>query len=170
MRVDVNRRKIVDQSTFRKVNLNYRMSPLKESVSHTSLGTANAEDDWGSQNEDVDGDCEEGDNEDGEINSLGNMVKPHAGVVAAAVKRVTKAKHQTSYILGPDGKILLVGTNPSATKEKPLETKMTAKGIKGALDPEEVTEELLLLYLPMVLDFTFGDELWGKLGLFAYCT
>jgi len=141
MRVDVNRRKIVDQSTFRKINLNYRMSPLKESASHTSSGTANAEDDWGSQNEDVEGDCGEGDNEDGEINSLGNMVKPHAGVVAAAVKRVTEVKPQRSYVLGPDGKILLVGTNPSATKEKPLETKMTAKGIKGALDPEEVTEE-----------------------------
>ena len=98
------------------------------------------------------------------------MVKPKASVVAAAVKRAIGTKPQRSYILGPDGKIKLVGTTPGATKKKLLETGKTAERIKDALVPEEMTEEQLLLCSPTVLGFSFGDKLWGELDRLAYCT
>jgi len=163
VRVNVNGRIMVDPSTFRRINPNYRMSPVKESASHISSGAANAEDDSENENEDEDEDCGGGDDdEDGEINSPNNMVKPKASVVAAAVKRAIGTKPQRSYILGPDGKIRLVGTTPGATKKKLLETGKTPEGIKDALVPEEMTEEQLLLCSPTVLGFSFGDKLWGK--------
>ncbi|PUU80698.1 hypothetical protein B9Z19DRAFT_1078786 [Tuber borchii] len=166
VRVNVNGRIMVDPSTFRRINPNYRMSPVKESSSHSSSGAANAEDDSENENEDEDEDCGGGDDdEDGEINSPNNMVKPKASVVAAAVKRAIGTKPQRSYILGPDGKIKLVGTTPGATKKKLLETGKTAERIKDALVPEEMTEEQLLLCSPTVLGFSFGDKLWAEFAV-----
>ena len=163
MRVDVNRRKMADPRTFRRTNPNYPMSTVKEAASHISSGAANAEDDSENENEDED---EErgggGDDEDGEIDRPNNIVKPKASVVAVAIKRAIGTKPQRGYILGPDGKIRLVGATPGATKKKLLETGKTPEGIKDALFPEEMTEEQLLLCSPTVLGFSFGDKLWGK--------
>jgi len=96
------------------------------------------------------------------FNSPNNMVKPKASVVAAGVKRAIGMKPQRSYILGPDGKIKLVGTTPGVTKKK--------LSVKGALVPEEMTEEQLLLCSPTVLGLSFGDKLWGELDRLTYCT
>ena len=172
VRVNVNGRIMVDPSTFRRINPNYRMSPVKGSASHTSSGAANAEDDSENENEDEDEDCCGGgdDDEDGEINSPNNIVKPKASVVATGAKRTVGTKPQRSYILGPDGKIRLVGTTPGATKKKLSEAGKTTEGIKDALVPEEMTEEQLLLCSPTVLGFSFGDKLWGELDRLAYCT
>ncbi|PWW76948.1 P-loop containing nucleoside triphosphate hydrolase protein [Tuber magnatum] len=54
VRVNVNGRIMVDPSTFRRINPNYRMSPVKESSTYSSSGTANAEDDSENENEDED--------------------------------------------------------------------------------------------------------------------
>ncbi|KAG0129740.1 hypothetical protein HOY82DRAFT_487773 [Tuber indicum] len=66
VRVNVDGRIMVDPSTFRRINPNYRMSPVKESASHTSPGAANAEDDSENENEDEDEDCGGGDDEEDE--------------------------------------------------------------------------------------------------------
>ncbi|CUS10315.1 unnamed protein product [Tuber aestivum] len=164
VKVNVNGRIMVDPSTFRRINPNYRMSPVKESSPHTS--PANAEDDSENENEDDDDDCGGGDDEeDGEINSSNSVVKPKQSVVSAAGRRAIGTKPQRGYILGPDGKIKLVGATPGAIKKKLLEAGKTAEGIKDALVPEEMTEEQLLLCSPTVLGFSFGDKLWAEFAV-----
>ena len=168
VRVNVNGRIMIDPSTFRRINPNYRMSPVKESCAQTS-GTAGAEYDSENDNEDEDEDCGGcDDEEEGEINSTNNFVKPKAKPKAAfdiEIKRAIGNKPQRSYILGPDGKMKLVGATPgSAAKKKLLETGKQGEGLKDALAPEDMTEEELLLCSATLLGFSFGDKLWGKLG------
>lgn len=171
VRLNVNGRIMVDPSTFRRINPNYRMSPVKES-SHSAAPTPGNGDDSENENDDEDyegGGC--GDDED-EINiqTNGAKVESDPGGVANTLKRALSKKPQRSYFIGPDGKInlkLIGGTIEAATgKKRVLENGKESgegQGLKEELNPEEMTEEELLLCSPTVLGFSFGDKLWGEL-------
>jgi hypothetical protein len=167
VKVNVNGRIMLDPVTFRRINPNYRMSLVKESCGQTQSATAGVEDDSENENEDEDEDgCERADDEEeGEINSPNNMIKPKAKAnpTTESVKRAIGKKPQRGYILGTDGKIKLVGAVPTpAAKKKLFGTEKEGDGLKDALVPEEMTEEELLLCSPTLLGFSFSDKLWGE--------
>lgn len=175
VRLNVNGRIMVDPSTFRRINPNYRMSPVKES-SHSAASALGNDDDSENENEDEDDECGRGgdDEDEIEINTPTNGVKTGSGParMANALKRALPKKPQRSYIIGTDGKInlkLIEGViEASAGKKKVLENKKErGKVLKEELNPEEMTEEELLLCSPTVLGFSFGDKLWGELQLFS---
>ena len=89
---------MVGPRTFRRINPNYPMSPVKE-PSYPTSGAANVEDDSENEKEDEDKDCEGGDDyEDVEINSPNNMVKLKASVVATAVsERLGRSLKEAAY-------------------------------------------------------------------------
>lgn len=171
VRLNVNGRIMVDPSTFRRINPNYRMSPVKES-SHSAASALSNDDDSENENEDEDDECGRGgdDEDEIEINTPTNGVKIKSSPtrMANALKRALPKKPQRSYFIGTDGKInlKLIGgvVEAAAGKKKVLENKKErVEVLKEELNPEEMTEEELLLCSPTVLGFSFGDKLWGKL-------
>lgn len=170
VRLNVNGRIMVDPSTFRRINPNYRMSPVKES-SHSATSALGNDYDSENENEDEDDECGGGDDDEyeAEINTPTNGVKAKTNSVMAtnALKLALSKKPQRSYFIGTDGKInlqLIGGAIEAATgKKKLLENKKEGGGVlKEELNPEEMTEEELLLCSPTVLGFSFGDKLWGE--------
>ena len=167
VRLNVTGRIMVDPRTFRRTNPNYRIGLVKESSAHISPGAVNADSDLENESEYEDEDCGDDHDKDSENNCPDNIDRPKVSIAEA--KRPFGKKPQRNYILGPDGKMKLVSTAPSATKRF-LATEKTAEGIKEALVPEEMTEEQLLLCSPTVLGFSFGDKLWGELDRVSSCT
>lgn len=174
VRLNVNGRIMVDPSTFRRINPNYRMSPVKES-SHSAESALGNDDDSDNDNEDEDDQCGGGgdDEDDVEINTPSNSVKSKSSsVTSTALKRVLAGKPQRSYFIGPDGKInlkLIEGAREAAAAKKKLMENGKEEGqrLKEELNPEDMTEEELLLCSPTVLGFSFGDKLWGQFQIFV---
>lgn len=179
VRLNVSGRIMVDPNTFRRINPNYRMSPVRDS-SHSAPSVLGSEDNSWCEVEDDDDECGgggDGDDEDEtEINTPTNSIKTSssAGGVASALKRALADGPQRSYFIGPDGKInlkLIGGALEAATgKKKLLENGKEGgekQGLKEELIPEEMTEEELLLCSPTVLGFSFGDKLWGEIKPFT---
>ncbi|KAH0611205.1 uncharacterized protein H6S33_011632 [Morchella sextelata] len=171
VRLNVHGRVMIDPSTFRRINPNYRMSPVKETL-HSSTNSLGNDDDSENENDDDDDYCGGGrdDDEEAEINTPNNNVKSKPNP-EAVLKRALLGKPQRSYITGPDGKLnlkLLGGVADMAAAKKKLQEngKVNEKqGLKEDLIPEEMTEEELLLCSPTVLGFSFGDKLWAEFAV-----
>lgn len=170
VRLNVNGRIMVDPSTFRRINPNYRMNPVKES-SHSTTSALGNDDDSENENEDEDDECGRGGDDEGEaeINTPTNGVeaKPNTPKTSNALKHALSKKPERSYFIDTNGKINLkligVAIEAAAGKKKGSENKRErGEVLKEELNPEEMTEEELLLCSPTVLGFSFGDKLWGE--------
>lgn len=174
VRLNVNGRIMVDPCTFRRINPNYRMSPVKES-SHSATSTLGNDGDSENENEDEDDECSRGgdDEDEAEINTPTNGIKAKSNSGRAnTLKRALPKKPQRSYYIDTDGKInlqLIGGAIEAATAKKkvPENGKERGEVLKEELNPEEMTEEELLLCSPTVLGFSFGDKLWGEHSIFC---
>ncbi|KAL7275470.1 hypothetical protein RUND412_001577 [Rhizina undulata] len=170
IRVNVNGRIMVDPSTFRKINPNYRTSPIRETPNNSSTAQTNEDDtdnDGGDEDDDECGGCGGDEDDEGEINSsVSNEVKTKTKSISTIKTNIAK-KQQRTYILDADGKIKLVGatgTVAASAAKKKLLAKDGDTG-KDSMVPEEMTEEELLLCSPTVLGFSFSDKLWVEFAV-----
>lgn len=165
VKVNVNGRVMIDPSTFRRINPNYRMAPVKEFGGPNGGRIKNDDDD----DEDEEGGCghnsdDDDDEDEGDgINITATTSKTKASTLktlAAAARRAQITRR--TYITNAAGKIELVlggagGKHRDGSKGEDVVKEETE------LEPGKMTEEELLICSPTVLGFSFADKLWGKL-------
>lgn len=164
VRVNVNGRIMVDPLTFRRINPNYRMSPVKDGATSYSGGGGGREfDDL--DDDDGLGGCGHDDDDDDDINSgtigSSSRSKPNPSDPLDSITKMVRSsmgrRPNRTYVLGLDGKMKLVGD-----EQKKLKAETNGK---ETLLPETMTEEQLLLCSPTVLGFSFGDKLWAEFAV-----
>lgn len=146
VRVNVRARVMVDSLTFRKMNPGYSMSPVKSGMGlqFAAMGDEN------SDNDDDDGD------DDGGQNSIpsfggGTLAKPLNPISIDLARSALSSRPQRLYKM-TGNRMQLIQTGTSADK-KPLRA-------VASLEPEEMSEEQLLICSPTVLGFSLGDKIY----------
>jgi hypothetical protein len=173
VRLTIDARIMVDPLTFRRINPNYPMSPVKSGgTSYPLAGTG-----W-TDLEDSDNDVDDSDlcggsrdqeDDDEDINFLptsSNTAKPKSkqeGITLEEFFKNNIKNPHRSYVLGPDGKMKLVA--PEADPTVGGNTAKEDLSRKHAMVPDEMTEEDLLLCSPTVLGFSFGDKVWAEFAV-----
>jgi len=160
VKVNINGRVMVDPLTFRRVNPNYRLAPVKD----FDAGGSKPRNDEESEFDDCCGGLPgDDDDDDDDFNSAApvattSRLKSALRSAAAARRRYTIDALGKVRLIRKEAaeKIVATGTNTSPDGEVQPD---------GGLNPENMTEEDLLLCSPTVLGFSFSDKLWVELSV-----
>ena len=160
VKVNINGRVMIDPLTFRRVNPNYRLAPVKDFDAGGSKSRNDEENEFDDCCGGLGGDD---DDDDDDFNSAApvattSRLKSALRSAAAARRRYTIDALGKVRLIRKEAadKIVATGTNTSPDGEIQPD---------GGLNPENMTEEDLLLCSPTVLGFSFSDKLWVELSV-----
>ncbi|RPB19365.1 hypothetical protein L211DRAFT_638185 [Terfezia boudieri ATCC MYA-4762] len=160
VKVNINGRVMIDSLTFRRVNPNYRLAPVKD---FDAGGSKSRNDEENEFDDCCGGLAGEDDDDDDDFNSAApvattSRLKSALRSAAAARRRYTIDALGKVRLIRKEAadKIVATGTNTSPDGEIQAD---------GGLNPENMTEEDLLLCSPTVLGFSFSDKLWVELSV-----
>lgn len=161
VKVNINGRVMVDPSTFRRINPNYRLAPVKD------FGIPGGKKSRGDDNDDGDDDCcggggcEHDDDDDDDFNSVVPPVTSSRS--KSSLRSVIAARRR--YAIDALGKVRLVNSGIDKILPQTATTTNGEAQSDGELNPENMTNEDLLLCSPTVLGFSFADKLWVELAV-----
>lgn len=164
VKVNINGRVMVDPLTFRRVNPNYRLAPVKDFDAGGSKPRSDDDDEF----DDCCGGGSGGggdDDDDDDFNSAAPVATSSNNRLKSALRSAAAARRR--YTIDVLGKVRLIG-NAGTDKLIPPSNSITVDGEvqgDGAMNPESMTEEDLLLCSPTVLGFSFADKLWVELAV-----
>lgn len=160
VKVNINGRVMIDPLTFRRVNPNYRLAPVKDFDAGGSKPRVDEDNDFDDCCGGLAGDDEE---DEDDFNSAAPVAtstrrKSTMRSAAAARRRYTIDALGKVRLIRKEAadKIVATGTNTALDGEAQSD---------GGLNPEKMTEEDLFLCSPTVLGFSFSDKLWVELSV-----
>ena len=163
VKVNINGRVMVDPSTFRRINPNYRLAPVKDFGGPGGRKSRSDDDD---DDDDDDccggGGCGDDDDDDDDFNSAAPPITSSRS--KSSLRSVIAARRR--YAIDALGKVRLInsGIDKIPPQTAAPTTSSGAQG-DGELNPENMTNEDLLLCSPTALGFSFADKLWVELAV-----